>query len=93
MENKAQDAIREEMAVYQKLREFKKTPGFQDYAEWLARSAASQMILAFTSENSVSERVQGEVRAKLHTLQEVGGADLIEQQLVEQLKQYVNPEA
>jgi hypothetical protein len=97
MEEKQLDSLRQEIGVYQKLKELKNTKEFGDYMEFLTRTTASQMVNVFVSKNVTDWEefcvARGEVLAKMHILQEIGGADLIVSQLTEQLKGFMNPQA
>jgi hypothetical protein len=101
MENEKEKAeavkgIRAELDVYTKLRELKSTPGFENFLVFLTRATSIQMMTAFVG-NDVKcwedfLKIRGEVVANLRILQEVGGSEMIEKQLSDQLKQYLNPE-
>lgn len=93
---KALEALRKEIAAYSKLKQLKQTEGFEDYLTFLANAAATQMMQPYWGGKILTHEefagVWGEVRGKLYILQELGGAELIEQQLVEQLRQFQNPQ-
>ncbi len=96
-DKKALDAMREEINVYSKLKELKNSEGFGDFLVFLTRATSVQMMTAFIG-NDVKTwedflKLRGEVVANLRILQEVGGAEMIEKQLTDQLKKYLNPEA
>lgn len=95
MEDKYKDALREDINRYSKLKQLKNITEFQDYLEFLTVAAAAQMIQPFIGKTAPTYEEfiasWGEIRAKLHTLQEIGGADLIEAQLVKTLKEYNTP--
>lgn len=94
---KAKRATIEEIAVYGKLKQLKSTEGFADYLDFLAKAAAVQMMQPYLGSKIPSHDdfagAWGEVRGKLYILQELGGAELIEKHLIEQLKLFNNPES
>ncbi len=95
MEEKYKQALEQDIARYGRLKQLKNSSEFRDYMEFLSNAAAIQMIQPFVGKKAPTYEefmaVWGEIRAKLHTLQEIGGADLIEQQLIKQLQEYNNP--
>lgn len=95
-DKKALEAMKEEINVYSKLRELKSTEGFDNFLIFLTRATSIQMMTAFIGEDVKTWddflKIRGEVVANLRILQEVGGAEVIEKQLTDQLKKYLNPD-
>lgn len=92
---KSVEALKKEIKVYTKLRQLKETSNFEDYLEFLGQSAAQQMINIFVGKVKTYEEflaVRGEVVAKMYILQELGGAKTVEIALLNNLKQYTNPQ-
>lgn len=97
MDDKYKQALSEDINRYSKLKSLKQSPDFSEYLEFLNQSAAAKMIQTFVGEKAPTYEeflaLWGEVRGKLHVLQEVGGAEAIEQQLIKTLREYNTPSA
>ena len=95
MDDKYKQALSEDINRYSKLKNLKQSPDFEAYLDFLNQSTAAKMIQTFVGEKAPTYEEfmssWGEVRGKLHVLQEVGGAEAIEQQLIKTLKEYNTP--
>lgn len=93
---KAQAAMREEIELYGKLKELSKTSEFQNYLEWLTNQTVGSMMQIYFGDKAPTPQELLDnwslVRGKMLVLQEVGGAELVQKQLTNQLKNFNNPD-
>lgn len=95
---KLEQAQKEQIKAYTRLKRIADSPEFQDYFQFQLKTAADKMIWAFTTGKNGDNvqnwddfcKVRGEIVSRLHGIQEVMGAEAMETYLKQQLDNYYN---
>lgn len=95
-EQKAREAIAEDLKAYKKLEQINKSDEFNDFFELQISTVVQKMLTCFTGTGPKNYddfcRIRGEVIGMLYPIQQIRGAKALQKQLQEQLDNIYNQE-
>lgn len=94
MEDKREDALKQDLKAYQKLENINKSQEFDDFFNLQLDTVTQKILSCFTGQGPQNWdefcRIRGEVIGMLYPIQQVRGAKVMQNQIKEQLDAYYN---